>query len=108
MDARDGGIWKVALILFVPVVLILIAQLLVEENRYLGPDEARAIAAEEKGLDSAPEEWELTFDESPPESTGASAVWEVESPASSDPDILVDMLIDAESGEVLTDLDPGD
>lgn len=102
---RRGGFWKVALLLFVPLVLILVAQLIIDENKYITPEEATKIALDEVGLVEAPEDLELTFDEDPDPGIEANAIFRVLSEGADDPASRVDVLIDAETGEVLSERD---
>ena len=99
---RRGGFWLVMLLLFGPLAVVVVLQFTSEENRYINPQRALDIAAEEQGLDAPPEVWELTFDQTPPAPFAhTSAVWHVRSPHSVEPRLLIEMTIDAESGKVL-------
>ncbi|MDQ4143436.1 MAG: PepSY domain-containing protein [Actinomycetota bacterium] len=86
--------------LFGPLVVIVILQFASDENRYIKPQEATRIALEAAAVDEAPVDLEITFDESPAARHDTSATWDVFYEKPGDPR-YIDVLIDAETGDVL-------
>jgi hypothetical protein len=97
---RRWGFWLVVLLLFGPLVATVVFQFTSDENRYISPTEAKEIALDHYGLEKEPRNVEVTFDEDPPESVDADAVWTVTADDTRQAPCF-EVEIDAETGSLL-------